>query len=61
MKYRKYGEKIRVNTETHTVELWVPLPAKEMTNNRMADWKAVEKCDTDRDAHIAALLLLTVI
>ena len=61
MKYEKYGEKIRVNTETNTVEMWVPLPAKEMTNDHMADWKVVEKCETDRNTHIAALLLLTVI
>lgn len=58
MKYEKYGEKVRVNTETNAVEMWVPLPSKEMTNERMADWKVVEKCSTYRDAHIAALLLL---
>ena len=50
MKYEKYSEKVRVNTETNTVELWVPLPS--------AEWKVVEKCDTYRDAHISALLLL---
>lgn len=58
MKYEKYSERVRVNTETNTVEKWVPLPSKEMTNDHMADWKVVEKCDTYRDAHIAALLLL---
>ena len=58
MKYERYGEKVRVNTETNTVELWVPLPNREQTNTRMADWKVVEKCDTYRDAHISALLLL---
>ena len=58
MKYEKYGEKVRVNTETNTVEMWVPLPPKEMTNGHMAEWKVVDQCKTQRDASIAALLLI---